>query len=99
MSLIADASTNKQTDRRRYEYDSDYEPPSNPIIKSYVLPKRPALGTKGNPTKVAVNAYPVLKFPTSAIHQYDVWSHSFLLPLFFWAWKVLNLTTNFCLLC
>ena len=56
----------------RYEPDSDYEPSSDPFITSYTIPKRPGFGTKGQDARVAVNAYPVTRFPSGNIYQYDV---------------------------
>jgi hypothetical protein len=55
-----------------YEADSDYEVPESPIIKDYDLPDRRGFATVGNEIQVSVNAYPVTRFPTSVIHQYDV---------------------------
>jgi eukaryotic translation initiation factor 2C len=54
-----------------YEADSDYEVPESPIIKDYDLPDRRGFATVGNEIQVSVNAYPVTRFPTSVIHQYD----------------------------
>ncbi|KAF8250164.1 Piwi-domain-containing protein [Wilcoxina mikolae CBS 423.85] len=55
----------------QYDPDSDYEPSSSPLIKDYSLPKRPNYGGKGIVAKVAVNAYPVISYPSSEIYQYD----------------------------
>jgi len=56
----------------RLHPDEDFIPPMDPIIKNWVIPKRPSFGTKGAAAKVAVNAYPVIRFPSAKIHQYDV---------------------------
>lgn len=56
----------------QYTPASDYVVTDFPHITEWSIPKRPAFGTKGTVAKVAVNAYPVTRFPTSAIYQYDV---------------------------
>lgn len=56
----------------RLHPDEDFIPPMDPIIKNWVIPKRPSFGTKGAVAKVAVNAYPVMRFPSAKIHQYDL---------------------------
>lgn len=55
----------------KYEADSDYDVPDSPIIKDYTLPTRRDFATIGQPIQVSVNAYPITRFPTHIIHQYD----------------------------
>lgn len=54
-----------------YEPDSDYTVPDSPIIKSYAIPIRKDFATLGQSVEVAINAYPITRFPTHKIHQYD----------------------------
>jgi hypothetical protein len=65
-------STTAARGLKHYKTEEDYVVTDFPHITEWSIPKRPAFGTKGTVAKVAVNAYPVTRFPTSAIYQYDV---------------------------
>ena len=51
-------------------------PPSEANRQQYDVPtdliRRPGFNSTGVAATVAVNSYPILKFPTKSIYQYDV---------------------------